>query len=246
MLLSPKRTTRRDRAPEGERVSGRKQIIALLRQLEAGHELLSVTVPNCPDIANTAILGIKEDRGYSLLDEFSTNTTHQAFIEQKKAVIQGHLRGTELRFSCDLVKTGADANIILYAVRIPGEIVRKQRRDQFRLRLSPAICVPVTVPDLDGYRVAGEAYDLSASGLGAMLNTRCCPERGTLLPDVTIALPGCKPFIAKLEVRFSRVESARHMLRLGGRFVAMTQQQERKLEQFLAEQQRKRCRHDSL
>lgn len=245
ILLSPKRMPQRDREPQGERVTGGKKIAAILRQLEADHELLSVTVANCPDIASTAILGVKQDGGYLLLDEFSSSAVNQAFSEHKNALVKGWLRGTEVRFNCRLLKTGSDSDILLYAVQIPSVIIRKQRRNQFRLRLNPTLSVPLTVPDLDGCKAAGIVYDLSASGLGALLNTRNCPERGALLPEVSICLPGTKPLITKLEVRFSRADSDRHMLRIGGRFVALNKKEERKLEQFLAEQQRKRCRHDS-
>ncbi|MDT8388549.1 MAG: flagellar regulator YcgR PilZN domain-containing protein [Thiogranum sp.] len=245
-MLLPEHLMQHDCDTEGERIRGQKRIIALLRQLQAGHALLSMTVPGCSAIANTAILGIKDDRGFFLLDELSANVTHEAFLKAKKAVAKGRLNGTEMYFNCQLVKTGADDNMVLYAIRLPDEIIRKQRRNQFRLRLSPAVCVPVEVSDPDGCSTAGELHDLSTSGLGALLQTRHCPEHGQRLSRVSIALPGSAPFITELEVRFSRIDKTRHMLRLGGRFLTLTQQQERKLEQFLAEQQRKRCRYDGF
>lgn len=245
IVLSPKRMPRRDRKPEGERVSSHSKIIAMLRQLEADHELLSVSVPGCADSTNTAVLGVKEEGGYFLLDEFASGAANQAFSEHKTALVKGRLRGTELCFNVTLIKIGSESNILLYAVRIPNLIIRKQRRHQFRLRLNPNLSIPLSIPDLCGSRAAGEAFDLSASGVGAFLNTRSHPGRGDLLHEVSICLPNDKPLVAQLEVRFARADSVRHMLRIGGRFVSLNKQEERKLERFLAEQQRKRRRHDN-
>ncbi len=245
-MFSPEHLTHHDCGTEGESVRGQKRIISILRQLQADRELLSVTVPDCSATANTAILGIKEDRGFLLLDEFSSRVTHKAFLKGKRAVAKGRLNGAEMFFDCQLIKTGADDNMVLYAVRLPVEIIHRQRRNQFRLRLPPALCIPVEVSNLNGCSTAGELHDLSTSGLGALLQTGHCPQHGDLLSSVSITLPGATSFITELEVRFSRIDETRHMLRLGGRFLGLTQQQERKLEQFLAEQQRKRCRHDGL
>lgn len=218
--------------------------MTVMRQLKADHELLCASVPGCKDSANTAILGIKEARGVFYLDELSTTCAHQALLSERKARFECRLQGMELHFSARLLKATTGDGIALYEMAVPKAITRLQRRENFRLRMSPGLMVPVTIPSLEGETVSGEAFDLSSSGLGMFLRTRNIPSRGQVLTGVTVSLPGTRPLKSKLEVRFARQDSSHHMLRLGARFVGLEPQQERQIASFLAEQQRKRRRHE--
>jgi len=244
MLASLKRVLQGDRNPAEERVTSRKKIIAILRQLKADHELLCVSVPGCKNTSNTALLGLKEDRGHFYLDELNSCDAHEALLKTRKARIQCRLRGTELVFTAQLLKNRMQDGIALYTMAIPGSMVRVQRRQNFRLHLGAGLMVPVTIPRFEGERVSGEAFDLSACGLGAFFRTRNLPNRGQVLSGLSIALPGSQPLKVNVEVRFARLDSAHHMLRMGGRFINLDRKQERQLAQFLAEQQRKRRRYE--
>jgi len=228
MFASLKHVLRVHRNPARDAVSGRKRIIAVFEQLKASHELLSVSVAGCRAPATSAILGVNENRNCFMLDELSLPETHRAFLEHRKAVIQGRLHGMELRFACHLLRAGSEGGIALYEAAIPARVQSVQRRAHFRLPLIPSLAVPVNVPRLGAKPVTGQAFDLSAGGLGALLQTRNIPNRG---------LPQSRPLSANIEVRFARLDSTRHMLRLGGRFVGLDRKQERRLALFLAEQQ---------
>lgn len=224
-------------------MTSRSVIVATLHQLKAEHELLSVRVPGCPDTASSAILGVREEQGCYYLDELNLPAAHKAFLKTRKAVIHCRLQGMEVRLPCQLAKASSDGGIALYRITIPNRIVRVQRREHFRLRLNPGLMIPVTVPRLEGDRAVGEAFDLSAGGVGAFINTRNIPSRGQILSEVSIALPEAPSFKTNLEIRFARVDNIHHMLRIGGRFVSLDRNQERVIAHFLAEQQRKRRRH---
>jgi c-di-GMP-binding flagellar brake protein YcgR len=225
-------------------VTSRSLIVATLHQLKTEHELLSVCVPGCPETASSAILGVKEDQDCYYLDELNLPTTHKAFLKNRKASINCRLQGMEVRFSCHLVKASSDGGIALYKISIPKNMIRIQRREHFRLRLDAGLMVPVTVPRLEGDSANGEAFDLSAGGVGAFMNTNNIPSRGQVLTEVSISLPQSPSFKTNLEIRFARVDDIHHMLRIGGRFIGLNRNQERLIEHFLAEQQRKRRRHD--
>ncbi len=244
MLVSLKRAFQGDRRPGQERVTSATKIRAILHQLKADHELLSVTVPGCREPANTAILGINEQRDVFFLDELNAASAHQALLRNRKLRVDCRLHGMELRFVAHVVNTDTDGGLALYEMAIPRSITRLQRRESFRLRLSPGLSVPISVPSLDGESVSGEAFDLSATGIGALLRTRSVPSRGQVLTGVSLSLPRAKPLKASLEIRYARQNAAHHMLRIGARFVGLDRQQERQIAQFLAEQQRKRRRHD--
>jgi len=227
-----------------ENVTNRSVIIATLHQLKAEHELLSVDVPGCKDTATSAILGVKEDQGCYYLDELNLETTHKAFVKQRKALIHCRLHGMEIRLPCHLQKASMDNGIALYKICIPNRLIRVQRREHFRLRLNAGLLIPVCVPSLEGHRASGEAFDLSAGGVGALIHTEDVPSRGQVLSGVSIALPHSPSFKANIEIRFARVDEIQHSLRIGGRFVSLDRNQERVIEHFLAEQQRKRRRHN--
>jgi len=244
MLASLKRAFQGDRRPGEQRVTSATRIRAVLHQLKHDHELLCATVPGCKDKANTAILGIKEQRGVFYLDELSAVSAHQSLLKCGKLRIECRLRGMQLQFAARLLKSGTDGGLALYEMALPKAMRRLQRRENFRLRLSPGLSVPVRIPNLEGETVNGEAFDLSASGVGAFLHTRTIPRRGQILAGVTLSLPRTRPIQTKLEIRFARQNPAQHMLRIGSRFVGLDRKQERQIAQFLAEQQRKRRRHE--
>jgi c-di-GMP-binding flagellar brake protein YcgR len=243
MLATLKRTIRGDRSPAGEKLTDRKKIIATLHQLKADHELLSVTVPGCKDKANTAILGTKAEKGQFYLDELNSRLAHEAFLKSRKARIDCRLQGMELSFVAHMLRANTASGIALYELAIPKTVMRLQRRDSFRLRLSPGLIVPVTLAHYEGETVRGETMDLSSGGVGLVLHTRNIPSRGQILHNLSISMPRSRPFKASVEVRFARLEQVHHTLRVGGRFVNLDPSQERQIAQFLAEQQRKLRRH---
>ena len=244
MLASLKRVLHGNRNPAQDQVTSRKKIIAILRRLKADHELLCVSVPGCKGTSSTALLGLKEERGHFYLDELNSCDAHEALLKTRKARVQCRLQGMELVFAAQLLKTATESGIAVYTMAIPNAIACVQRRQNFRLRLSPGAMVPVTIPHFEGERISGEAFDLSAGGLGAFFHTRNIPSRGQVLSGVSRALPRAQPFKTNLEVRFARLDSAHHMLRIGGRFINLDRKQERLLARFLAEQQRKRRRYE--
>lgn len=245
MFATLKRALQGETRDSGEEnVTSRSVIIATLHQLKTEHELLSVRVPGCSDTASSAILGVREEQGCYYLDELNLATTHKAFIKQRKAIIQCRLQGMEIRLPCQLQKVSSDGGIALYRICIPNRMIRVQRREYFRLRLNAGLAIPVTVPHLEGHRASGQAFDLSAGGVGAFINTKDIPSRGQVLTGVSIALPQSPSFKANIEIRFARVDEIQHTLRIGGRFVSLDRNQERVIAHFLAEQQRKRRRHN--
>jgi c-di-GMP-binding flagellar brake protein YcgR len=244
MFVSVQRALQGERRPGQERITSATKIRAILHQLKADHELLCVSIPGCQDSANTAILGIKEQRGVFYLDELNSATAHEALLDGRMLRVTCRLHGMELQFVAQLLRTDTDKGLTLYEMALPKALTRAQRRETFRLRLSPGLSVPISIPSMDGETVSGEAFDLSATGVGALLRTRNIPSRGQVFAGVTLALPRAKPLKAKLEVRFARQNAAQHMLRIGARFVSLERQQERQIAQFLAEQQRRRRRHD--
>jgi c-di-GMP-binding flagellar brake protein YcgR len=244
MLASLKRAFQRDHQAGNGRLSSADRIKALLKQLNHDHEILCATVPGCPQTANTAILGVQAKRGIFYLDELSSADVHRALLKSGRLELECRLRGMQLRFTARLLRTASENGLALYEMTLPSEMRRRQRRDHFRLRLSPGPTVPISIPNLEGESVKGEAFDLSASGIGAFLHTRIIPRRGQMLAGVMLSLPGTSPITAQLEIRFARQNTTQHMLRIGARFVALERKQERQIAQFLAEQQRKRRRHE--
>jgi len=245
MLATLKRAFQGNRNPEQQRVTSGSRIIAILRQLKADHELLCATVPGCNGKSNSAVLGVKEERGVFYLDELSNTEAHEALLKHRKLRIDCRLKGMELQFVTHMTRANTDSSgIALYEMSAPKVIAQLQRRQNFRLRLNPGIMVPLSIANLEGETVKGEAFDLSTTGVGAFLQTRKIPSRGQTLSGVTLSLPQTRPLKAKFEIRFARQDSVHHMLRIGARFIELERSQERQIAQFLAEQQRKRRRYD--
>ncbi len=242
MLFSRQQASSQAQGDSAEKVTSRTKIIALLRQLKSQHELLGVQVKGQSTFSNTAILGVREDDDLFFLDELSDAGAHQAFLKQRALRVDCHLQGLELHFQCRLVNVDSSNGIAFYAIRIPTVIHRLQRRQFFRVRVDAGLSVSVSVPDLGGEALTGEAIDLSAGGLGAIFPTDAEPEIGLVIDDCSIPLPRQQPLKTRLEVRFASLDDTRHQLRLGARFIGLDLRQERLLTQFLAEMQRKRRR----
>lgn len=242
MLATLKRALQGKGSPGQERITSSSRINTIFRQLKAEHALLSATVPGFDGRSNTAILGLKEERGLFYLDELSEDGAHSALLECGKLRIETHLEGMELQFIAHMLRASQEGGIALYEMALPKVVAQLQRRQHYRLRLKPGISAPLTIASLDGESVKGEAFDLSTTGVGAFLQTRKVPRPGQVLAGLTLQLPRTPPLKTRIEVRFARLDSAHHSLRIGARFVALERHQESQISQFLAEQQRKRRR----
>lgn len=244
MFTSLKRAVPKEQSTGRETLVSRRKIIETLQQLKADHVLLTIAVDGCSMFSNSAILSLEETRDLFYLDELSVPEAHQALLKHRKVKIQCRLQGMEMRFAALLRNASNDGGIALYEMDLPKSLVRVQRRDHFRLRLSGATVVPVNVPYFAGTSLRGEAFDLSVGGLGVLFKTREIPSRGQTLSHLSIGLPGQTLLRTDLEVRFAKRDNAHGMLRVGGRFLKLDLRQERQITRFLAEQQRRHRRHN--
>jgi c-di-GMP-binding flagellar brake protein YcgR len=219
------------------------RIRSILLELEARHEVLSATVPDCDEVSAAAILEVHDNDGSFRLEHFDSEIVHRALLHSGEIRLACRLRGTQLSFTTRLMDAEPEDGRAAYRLALPASLSCAQRRENFRLRLSPGLAVSVTVPDLDGETVKGDAFDLSATGIGLFLHTRRTPSRGQRLRGVTLHLPHSRPVLCTLEIRYVHKNAVYRTLRVGARFVALEPSQQKLLDRFLAEQRRKRRHH---
>ncbi|MGW8309653.1 MAG: flagellar brake protein [Thiogranum sp.] len=239
-----RRGSQEQRRPDRDWITSPIRIRAILVELEASHEVLSASVPDGNEVSATAILEVHDSDGSFRLEHLDSETAHRALLQSGEIHLACRLRGMQLSFTTRLMDdTEPEDARAAYRLALPASLSCSQRRENFRIRLGPGLAVSVTVPDLDGETVKGDAFDLSATGIGLFLHTRRTPSRGQRLPGVTLDLPHSRPVRCTLEIRYVHKNAVYRTLRVGARFVGLEPSQQKLLDRFLAEQRRKRRHH---
>ncbi|HQU15115.1 MAG: flagellar brake protein [Gammaproteobacteria bacterium] len=230
--------SRQDPFGAEENVTDPTRIVALLRGLMDSHALLSVSIPGEQSLYSSALLEVDPDLGHLLLDELNPRRGHERLLEARKLQVIGRLHGIEIRFPAAVQEIGGAAGIAYYQLAIPGLVRYRQRRTHYRVEVGASLVIPVQLALGPEQLLDGSLHDLSVSGVGAYLASGTL-QRGDTVPACVVQLPDAPPLRSALEVCYVRFDEARGKLRIGGRFLDLTRAQQKCLERFVAELERR-------
>jgi c-di-GMP-binding flagellar brake protein YcgR len=212
------------------KVTNRARVIELLTRLKDGHSLVSITVGGENEPFNSAILAIDRENGHLLLDELTPRRGHDRLIEAGRLNAYARLRGIDVHFAAQLDQASMQDGIAVYRVPLPKAVHYAQKRSSFRVQVSLAMDLPVTLSREDGESVTGRLCDLSIGGTGALFPPDTLLAKGDRLADCLIDLPGAGRLSCPFEVRFAKHQEETNRVRIGGRFLDLTAVQERKIQ----------------
>ncbi len=224
-------------------VSNPKHLNLLLTNAYETHALFLAYFKDHPEQYTTALLGVYPEHGFIVLDEFSPKEGHELLLEKNECKVTGKLDGVDLRFSVKLIEARTKSGIAFYKIETPKTVFYRQRREDFRVSTGAE-----NIPFL-GYRgkdyqqtLRGSVVDISAEGMGILLDDAVNIYPGDLLPACTVTLPNKEKILFSLEARCVQTNRERGTSRIGGRFAEIDHPSHRKVVRLLKKLEREQCK----
>lgn len=222
---------------QGERITDDRFIADLLRRIMENRALLTITLPGVAGTYHSAILRLDPEQGYLLLDELHPPYGHSKLIETGKLNARATVKGVEIRFPAALQEVGTESGISLYRTNIPDEVFYRQRRAHFRVNVSAAAPMEVSLELPGGGSLSGRIVDISEGGIGVELPVDVPLNQGERL-QCRMTLPKNTQFGCKLEVRHLGPARSGDKTHMGALFLDLPNHRRKVLARVIADIQR--------
>jgi c-di-GMP-binding flagellar brake protein YcgR len=224
------------------RISGPREVLAMLRQLMDGSVELYLNAAN-GNVVHATIWTLDADRGNLGLSVDANDTNLQAMLESQEVVVVGYLDSVKLQFDANnLVLVRGERSSVL-SCALPRELFRFQRRSAYRvrpvMRSSPMARVRHT--EIADMQLALRVLDVSIGGCALFLPDDVPPmQPGVVLNQVQIELDADTRFHVNLRLQHvTSLNSDSRGVRLGCEFVRADSNALRSLQRFIDQTQKR-------
>ncbi len=209
----------------------------LMRRIKSSRSMLTVKVNGSDDIYLSALLDVNEAEGYIVIDELNSAAGNRALRDRKQLEINTRLEDREIKFSCKLEAIGEQKGIAYYKIPFPENLDHQLRRKHLRINAPKGKYLPVHLHTEMHDLATGDLLDLSAGGFAAEMSreTASMVQRGDLIPKCLLHLGEQDPIETELEIRYCEDIRYHSRPRLGGKFINMDQNSERRLQRYISQ-----------
>jgi len=216
------------------------QIRSLINRLIRDKVPITVMLPGREGFFSSLLLDSDRDNGTLLADELFPARGHAAVEPGMEIRVLGNLDGIEVRFKSRVITINAEQPGASYRLVMPIAMDYKQRRDSFRVPVSPALAIAVLL-NADGISAKGTLADISHNGLRiAIRGANPVPAGAQLLCHIDLP-----------DEHISTMAEARHsaadrrglgVVYIGFRFLELNIEHQRAINRFTANLQRDQLR----
>jgi c-di-GMP-binding flagellar brake protein YcgR len=230
---------------------GRRQIRQLLQELISNNALISVhLLPGGLSFLST-IIALSDDEEWIFIDTSPNEAIYRRSLQAERLLCVTQLNKIRIQFRLHNVMESSVGSHPAIAAPIPGEVLRLQRRDAFRLQVPLSHELKCVLPaqenehnhnhdhDHAGLRkksIEVPVIDISAGGLSLELPfSKTSPVVGDKIIGCRLKLPDHLIKI-DLEVRnhgFRILGNGKQMLRLGCSFISLPTQAANQIQRFI-------------
>jgi c-di-GMP-binding flagellar brake protein YcgR len=186
-------------------VSGRLEVLGLLRALVAQHAL--VTAHGSGGFFVTALLDVDDDEDRLVFDYGVDAALTDRLLRAQSLMLVTQLDHVRIQFAVRDMQRIDEGGLPAFVTRIPTVLTRLQRREHYRLRIPrgrPLVCdvtFPAEDPEASPRRMSLNVYDLSCGGL-AMIGwpDGHRPRPGLELRGAQLRLPDLGALVTDLHV----------------------------------------------
>ena len=220
----------------------------LMHRIKDSRAMLTVHITGSDDSYLSALLDVNDNEGYIVIDELNSPAGHRALCHKKQLEISTRLEDREIKFQCVLEAVGEDDGISYYKIPFPENLEHQLRRKHLRINAPRGKFMSVHLHTESQDLVTGELIDISSGGFGALLNRETSDKvnHGDLIPKCMLYISDLQPIEAELEVRYCEDKRYHSSPRLGGKFVNMDQNSERRLQRYISQMDRINSRKTAL
>jgi len=203
-------------------LSSRREILFQLRNLIRQSARVSVSFDEGRQSFLTVLIDVSEAENELYFDIGGSEETNRAFMKTERSLFAAVIEGIRLQFSARRATIVTWGNERVYAVALPNNMLRLQRREAFRLQL------PASKPYLCRIRrgTANEEVlpinDISVGGIGILVAEQLFYQPFELLENCWIDLREYGMLVVTLDVRYVLAKESRTgktLWRMGCRFV---------------------------
>jgi c-di-GMP-binding flagellar brake protein YcgR len=184
-------------------VRGKREILAILRQLQASVSLITAFFDEGKEMLLTSLLGADDDR--AVIDFGADHETNRKALNADRIFCVASHEKVRIQFELGrLTEIDYDGGPA-FSAPLPRSILRLQRRDFFRLSMPIARPLKCLIPkaDADGNSETVEAsiVDISGGGLALTVPESLKCERDMEFADCRIDLPEVGTIVMTLRAR---------------------------------------------
>ena len=188
-------------------VGSRREIVALLRQIEEKKQLIRMNIKGEADVCVTSILGVDPDAGQFILDRSINREQNERIVGARGVTCETYLDKIRILFSLGSVRDIAYEGSTALAADIPASLIRVQRREFYRMPTPVTNPVPALVPmpfELGGGNATFPLADISCGGVALLDNKMMLNSTvGQTFTGCRIDLPDIGTVTTSLQVRNS-------------------------------------------
>jgi len=221
---------------KSDKVTEPQRILEHLSKLLDARALLTVTVKGSGKLFNSILVDINPTNGCFTLDKLFPESGHKLALKSGKLNIHTILNGIEISFNGVLISSVGNESDALYELALPEKLFYRQRRSTYRVPVSVAQGIQVTMFNKQEEPSQGILSNLSIGGLCAQFekNTIHFPqEKGLRLPACRFSLPGGQKIETEFELCFFYQDTAYNTTRIGGKFLSLQQFEERDVQRYI-------------
>jgi len=172
-------------------VTNRLEIIRVLRGLASRNEMVSAFFNDGNDLLLTSVLEVAPERDAVILDCGANELLNQRILNAEKIIFVTSLDKVKVQFIAHRLESASFEGKPAFEITLPEQLLRLQRREYYRLTtpiVNPLKCM---VPMKGGRIKEFPVVDISAGGIGMILNTLDMQLAvGAVYPGCRIDLPG--------------------------------------------------------
>ncbi len=208
------------------RVSSRREILALLRNIGERNQLVRMVIDQGADTIVTSILDVDDGNDTMLLDCAPTPEMNRRVLEGKTLSFETMLDSIRILFTSSDAESCMHEGLPAFVVPLPPHLIRLQRREFYRVPTpvtTPVLCtVPVRTDTMETVPVVTTLYNISGGGIAIMDEKKLLDTTfGRIYEDCRVELPGGAVTVA-LQIRNSlelSLPNGRSTHRIGCQFI---------------------------
>lgn len=231
-----------------QHLSDPAQIVSLLRRLQNTHALISMGCDLGEFTKYTVIIDLQQEHAAFLVDAITDAPWHMQLVQGTRMHLSGRLDG--IKIECD---TAFDALITdnsapLYRLKLPAQLLYRQRRRHYRARLAMEKPLPISLPLSVKHQITGHVVDISASGICSRVDFSAASALAIAqaIHRAHISLPGKQTITCDLALRSLRHFPEKGYTLIGSEFLHISPVQQQHVERLVAQLDRSHRRLDDL
>lgn len=234
-------------ADERFTLRSRPEIVAVLRSLAKQRSIVTVYFDQGREFILTTILAVNPDFHELVLDLGADARANKLLLRARHLEAVGYEGRIKVQFSANHAETTVHEGHSAFRMRIPGAVMRLQRRDCYRVQLLMGKPIKAHLQPFAGrpeqLHEAG-LVDISCGGLAMIMTTVDFPIKiGQVYPACSINLPGVGTVSAPLEitdVSDVALKNGTSQRRAGCRFINLPGPMQSMIQRYINQAERQR------